>query len=401
MPELSCSLPSCNQTMRSGKLRVLTNGGSREWVGYMSFDLADLALRPGARVVDAELQLHGTGLCHRRAKWGNFTHQLHVLRAQQTPAALALNRPYPRRLAAQWSRMQVADNFHIPLSLDGKQLLTLVRQRRLNLLVSEKIFGRARRHRNKTVEQTCSYYSSTTPKGIAVWPKLHLSFAWDCCTNASDASVRGGMHMREAHPGDPSTVRDASTRDLGASSARGASGDAPRPPWITQLDWARQAKRSHLPLHWHSSLPGNVPDWVFDHPNDAAVEACTPPHGTADARGGQVGVPSGEAPVVSVVIAYHNNENMTAQCMEQLWACASELPSAEYLFVDDGSDEETGALSALLRRLARAYGIRYELVRYPVSVGFTMATSEAARRANGTRLLFLNNDAFVMQHALR
>ena len=64
-------------------------------------------------------------------------------------------------------------------------------------------------------------------------------------------------------------------------------------------------------------------------------------------------------------------------------------------------DVVEGELPVTLSRLARQYGIRYELLRYPVSVGFTMATSEAARRANGTYLFFLNNDAFVKRHALR
>ena len=76
------------------------------------------------------------------------------------------------------------------------------------------------------------------------------------------------------------------------------------------------------------------------------------------------------------------------------------MPSAEYLLVDDGSDVRTGEVPAALSRLADGFGIRYELMRYPVSVGFTMATSEAARRANGTYLFFLNNDAFVRAHAL-
>ena len=129
LPSLSCSLPECNRTRREGKLYVLTNAGTREWVGYLRFELAEIALRPGARLVDVELELHGTGLCHRRASWGNFTHQLHLLRAHQVPSALALNKPYPRRLTAQWSRMPVADNFRLPLNLNGRQLLTIRRVR--------------------------------------------------------------------------------------------------------------------------------------------------------------------------------------------------------------------------------------------------------------------------------
>jgi len=86
--------------------------------------------------------------------------------------------------------------------------------------------------------------------------------------------------------------------------------------------------------------------------------------------------------------------------MRALFACADELPSAEYLLVDDGSTNSTGELPAVLASLAHAHGIRYQLARYPTAVGFTLATTEAARRANGTYLLFVNNDAFVTRGAL-
>jgi len=92
---------------------------------------------------------------------------------------------------------------------------------------------------------------------------------------------------------------------------------------------------------------------------------------------------------------------MTARCVEALWSCASELPSAEYLLVDDGSTNVTAELPSYLAHLSASFGIRYELMRYPVSVGFTLATTEAARRSNGTYLFFLNNDAFVKRWALR
>ena len=109
----------------------------------------------------------------------------------------------------------------------------------------------------------------------------------------------------------------------------------------------------------------------------------------------------GAAPEVSFIVSFKNGENMTAECMRTLFACAAEIPSAEYIFVDDGSTERTGALPDLLTYLSKTFGIRYELSRYSASVGFTLATSEAARRANGTYLLFLNNDAFIQRNALR
>ena len=403
LPSLSCSLPECNKTRHVGKLFVLTNSALREWVAYLRFELADLALRPGARLVDVELQLHGTGICHRRAAWGNFTHQLHVIRAQQTPSALALNKPYPKRLTAQWSRMQVADNFRIPLNLNGRQLVSIARQQRLNFVLSEKLFGLSHRHRSKTLEQTCSYYSSTSPKGFAMWPKLHISYTWRCCAPPASAHTQSADEPVAGAPSDPADP-DGDGDGHGSSGDRGGSdGDAGavRPPWMRRPDWSRLlARRRPISMPWHSRLATKVPKWVYAHRNDAVAKSCEPPRSLDEASGGQVGVPSGEPPAVSVIIAYHNNENMTAQCVEQLWACASELPSVEYLLVDDGSDNRTGELPATLSRLARQYGIRYELMRYPVSVGFTMATSEAARRANGTYLFFLNNDAFVRRHAL-
>ena len=190
------------------------------------------------------------------------------------------------------------------------------------------------------------------------------------------------------------------------------------------MDWQKLRADQRVHGAWHTRLAASPPPWALHSRTDASAVACEPPSSRAHARGGQRRPPAGEAPALSVIVAYHNNENMTAACMEALFACADEAPrlaqthhaldaplltvpgtaqvaSAEYLFVDDGSEVRTGALPALLERLSRRFGIRYELSRYPVSVGFTLAVTEAARRANGTFLLFLNNDAFVRRDALR
>ena len=79
---------------------------------------------------------------------------------------------------------------------------------------------------------------------------------------------------------------------------------------------------------------------------------------------------------LTLALALTLNPSPNPSPNQALFACASELPSAEYLFVDDGSEtnQVTGALPALLRRLSAEYGIRFQLDRYRVSVGFTMAT---------------------------
>ena len=393
LPAFACSLPDCNASRRDGKLFVLTNKQVREWMGFLRFELGNLTLRPGARLIDAELQLHGTGLCHRRATWGNFTHQLHMLRPHQAPAEdlLSMNASFPRRLTAQWSRMPVADNFRIPLNLNGRQLAALARSRRLNFAISERLFGSSHGQRAKTIGETCSYYSSSSRKGERVWPRLHVSYTWPCCgTDAHDATDADGA------------------ADAGEAAGRGAQADAgasaasrERPPWISVDDWDRLPITKRLPMPWHSRLANEVPAWVYESSNDASAPRCVPPRSPREASGGQLAPEQGREPAVSIVVAYHNNENMTARCMEELWACASELPSAEYIFIDDGSTNSTGELQHVLKSLAINYNIRYQLLKYPVSVGFTMAATDGARRATGKYLFFLNNDAFVRKHALR
>ena len=71
-------------------------------------------------------------------------------------------------------------------------------------------------------------------------------------------------------------------------------------------------------MHFHSRLAATPAPWVLDASVDGMVAGCTPPASRAEAAGGQLAPPPGEAPTVSVIVAYHNNEDMTAACMEAL-----------------------------------------------------------------------------------
>ena len=84
--------------------------------------------RDDARLVDVELRLSGTAQCHNAAQ--NFTHQLHLLRSDQDPLLIPINRNYPRRLTAQWSNQAFSSRFRVPLNLNGRQLSMVGRRGR-------------------------------------------------------------------------------------------------------------------------------------------------------------------------------------------------------------------------------------------------------------------------------
>ena len=438
LPTMTCSLPHCNHTVDDDKLMVLTNQHVRKWVGYLRFNLGYLQMPAGARLVDAELRLFGTPQCRGGGRDGNnFTHQLHLLRPRQEATTIDINKPYPKRLCGQWAQQALwGRKFRVPINLNGRQLLTASRHKTLVFALSEKQFGGAALHAPKTLRRACGYLSSAHHEPDK-WPRLALTYAWPCCDDGrvgtdGDDGADGTRRAPERESGGGGGRRGrAAAAAAEAIQAAGREGEAggggvsfQRPPWIKMMDWQKLRADQRVHGAWHTRLAASPPPWALHSRTDASAVACEPPSSRAHARGGQRRPPAGEAPALSVIVAYHNNENMTAACMEALFACADEAPrlaqthhaldaplltvpgtaqvaSAEYLFVDDGSEVRTGALPALLERLSRRFGIRYELSRYPVSVGFTLAVTEAARRANGTFLLFLNNDAFVRRDALR
>ena len=397
LPELSCSLPFCNSTRRRNKMYVLTNQHTRKWASFLRFDLHALKLRDDAQLVDFELRLLGTDRCHSRS--ANFTHQLHLLNANQDPFSIPINRPYPRRLTAQWSNQAFSSAFRVALNLNSRQLSMVGRTRRLNFVLSEKLFGAAVRLPSKQLKRTCGYYSAAHTKPER-WPRLQLSFSFPCCAKGGSASAEsgagaegtegegdgedtgGGEGEAEAEAEGNGGVGDDEGEGEGDGRGDGGGGVAvdaprrldtagddrrphPRPAWIDRADWRRLPRwRRPAPVHFHSRFATTPPQWVLDSSVDGMVAPCTPPASRAEAVGGQLAPPPGEAPAVSVIIAYHNNENMTVACMEALFACAGELPSAEYILVDDGSENVTGALPALLQRLATEYGLRFQLDRY-------------------------------------
>lgn len=91
-------------------------------------------------------------------------------------------------------------------------------------------------------------------------------------------------------------------------------------------------------------------------------------------------------------IPMHNHIRMTIECFIALFRYACELPSAEYILVDDGSLEDVEELKVFLRFMKTHFDLRIKFHRQHMGVGYASIMTQAAQLAEGTFLMLLNND---------
>ena len=96
-------------------------------------------------------------------------------------------------------------------------------------------------------------------------------------------------------------------------------------------------------------------------------------------------------PLVSVIIPTRNHADLLARTVEGL-LLRTDYPSLEVLIVDNGSDEP--AALDLLDRLAQ--DVRVQVLRCPGPFNYSALNNRAARDANGSLILMLNNDMDVI-----
>lgn len=101
-------------------------------------------------------------------------------------------------------------------------------------------------------------------------------------------------------------------------------------------------------------------------------------------------LPMSEAPRVSILLVLHNQAALTLECIRSI--AGRHRGSYELVIVDNASTDETSQL------LARIHGAT--IIRNRENVHFVRAANQAARKARGEYLLFLNNDAQVLDDGI-
>ena len=95
-----------------------------------------------------------------------------------------------------------------------------------------------------------------------------------------------------------------------------------------------------------------------------------------------------DTPEVSVIILNFNKSNLTKECLQAIWKNTFGY-RYEIVIVDNGSAPDD------LQTLVEA-GSHFRLIKLPENRYFSQGCNIGARHSRGRYLVFLNNDAFVM-----
>ncbi|KAI8114398.1 hypothetical protein M9434_002523 [Picochlorum sp. BPE23] len=105
-------------------------------------------------------------------------------------------------------------------------------------------------------------------------------------------------------------------------------------------------------------------------------------------------------PLISVVMPFHNQGQMTCQSVHEL-AQDSVKFKMEFVVVDDESYlEHVSMVKSCLKDMSAWYDFRYTYLRNDVSEGYSFSCNKGAEMARGSVLLFANNDMMVSNGAV-
>jgi hypothetical protein len=75
------------------------------------------------------------------------------------------------------------------------------------------------------------------------------------------------------------------------------------------------------------------------------------------------------------VLVMRNNDQQASQALLELFRAAREVPSAEYIVVDDGSSREAAMVREALSRLEHFFGVMVRYIQHSKPIGFVRASA--------------------------
>ncbi len=107
-----------------------------------------------------------------------------------------------------------------------------------------------------------------------------------------------------------------------------------------------------------------------------------------------------KATLLSIIVPFHNNWNLTCQCMYEL-VLGSSPYQTEIILIDDASSaEESRKVKHCASTMGRQYGTPISVYKNKQSIGFSFSCNKGASISKGFLLLFANNDMFVLNGAI-
>jgi GT2 family glycosyltransferase len=98
---------------------------------------------------------------------------------------------------------------------------------------------------------------------------------------------------------------------------------------------------------------------------------------------------------VSIIVVSYNTREMTLECLRSVVAQSPEL-EFEVLFIDNQSTD--GSFEAVESEFGS--DVRFQIIASDENLGFARANNVMAKQARGSRILLLNPDTVVLDHAL-
>ncbi|GAB4818002.1 hypothetical protein N2152v2_005048 [Parachlorella kessleri] len=105
--------------------------------------------------------------------------------------------------------------------------------------------------------------------------------------------------------------------------------------------------------------------------------------------------PDGQRPIVSFILTFRDHAQLAAQCLLELFRTASEVASAEFVVIDDGSTEDTSPMEQAVSRLEGLFGIDIQYLRHTKALGYGPSNDEGIRLSCGQYVVLVNSDTLV------